>query len=286
MHPGLLCLSSRGSRPSRMLTQRVATSAAPQTASRSNRMPSGCSPLRAADTGCACTRAGPTRLSPQERATRPLGKPDATFVAGFKTWLELGTGSAGTRRRFRMIAPMPINERERPNGEETGEPLTRRKAVSLLHRLGQASICARRWARARLGQDPVVCRRAIGLRAAPASVARQQRHAHCVVSMRSSTQPAAGRPPGSHKSLHHHQGRLASLAAGARLRGLASARLLAGAAASTATTRTSTSSGDVSRELEPPLRCVAIAPRSLRLLDEQGDLPRDGLSVAVTLDAH
>jgi hypothetical protein len=135
-----------------MLTQRVATSAAPQTASRSNRMPSGCSPLRAAGARCACTRAGPTRLSPQERATRPLGKPDATFVAGFKTWLELGTGSAGTRRRFRIIAPMPINERERPNGEETGEPLTRRKAVSLLHRLGQASICARRWARARLGR--------------------------------------------------------------------------------------------------------------------------------------
>jgi hypothetical protein len=170
MHPGLLCLSSRGSRPSRMLTQRVATSAAPQTASRSNRMPSGCSPLRAAGARCACTRAGPTRLSPQERATRPLGKPDATFVAGFKTWLELGTGSAGTRRRFRIIAPMPINERERPNGEETGEPLTRRKAVSLLHRLGQASICARRWARARLGRGAGAWRLCIGRRAAPAVV--------------------------------------------------------------------------------------------------------------------
>ena len=32
--------------------------------------------------------------------------------------------------------------------------------------------------------------------------------------------------------------------------------------------------------------CVAIAPRSLRLLDQQGDLPRDDLSVGVTLDAH
>jgi hypothetical protein len=51
---------------------------------------------------------------------------------------------------------MPINERERPNGEETGEPLTRRKAVSLLHRLGQASVCARRWARARLGRTASV----------------------------------------------------------------------------------------------------------------------------------
>ena len=30
----------------------------------------------------------------------------------------------------------------------------------------------------------------------------------------------------------------------------------------------------------------AIAPRSLRLLDQQGDLPRDDLSVGLTLDAH
>jgi hypothetical protein len=107
-----------------------------------------------------------------------------------------------------------------------------------------------------LGRDPVVCRRAIGVRAAPASVARQQPHAHCVVAMRSSTQPAAGRPPGSHKSLHHHQGRRASLAAGARLRGLASARLLAGAVRGTTTTRTSANAS--------LRRCSSASPRSPR----------------------
>jgi len=45
--------------------------------------------------------------------------------------------------------------------------------------------------------------------------------------------------------------------------------------------------GGPPRNRRPHLpRCVAIAPRSLRLLDQQGDLPRDDLSVGLTLDAH
>ena len=48
--------------------------------------------------------------------------------------------------------------------------------------------------------------------------------------------------------------------------------------------------GFVATLAEPAPQADVLAPgpsrRSLRLLDEQGDLPRDDLSVGVTLDAH
>jgi hypothetical protein len=50
-----------------------------------------------------------------------LARPDATFVAGFKAWLRLGYCVRKGEKAIRIVAPMPIAQRERANGEETGE---------------------------------------------------------------------------------------------------------------------------------------------------------------------
>ena len=40
-----------------------------------------------------------------------LARPDATFVAGFKAWLDLGYCVRKGEKAIRIIAPMPVNER-------------------------------------------------------------------------------------------------------------------------------------------------------------------------------
>jgi hypothetical protein len=53
----------------------------------------------------------------------------ATFVAGFKQWLALGYCVTRGSRALRIMAPMPVKERDRQTGEETGETITLFKAV-------------------------------------------------------------------------------------------------------------------------------------------------------------
>ncbi len=54
-------------------------------------------------------------------AARRIGTTDATFVAGFKAWLALGYCAKKGERAIAIIAPLPIKDRDRISGEETGE---------------------------------------------------------------------------------------------------------------------------------------------------------------------
>jgi antirestriction protein ArdC len=55
----------------------------------------------------------------------------ATFVAGFKQWLALGYCVKRGSRAIRIMAPMPVRERDRQTGEETGETITLFKTAAV-----------------------------------------------------------------------------------------------------------------------------------------------------------
>jgi hypothetical protein len=75
------------------------------------------------------SRAGLARLSLSNQLLVALAKPNATFVAGFKAWLQLGYCVRRGEKAIRIIAPMPIKERDRATGEETGGTITLFKTV-------------------------------------------------------------------------------------------------------------------------------------------------------------
>jgi hypothetical protein len=75
------------------------------------------------------SRAGLARLSLSNQLLVALARPDATFVAGFKAWLDLGYCVRMGETAIRIIAPMPIKERDRSTGEETGGTITLFKTV-------------------------------------------------------------------------------------------------------------------------------------------------------------
>jgi hypothetical protein len=77
------------------------------------------------------SHAGLARLSLSNQLLVALAKPDATFVAGFKAWLELGYCVKKGEKAIRIIAPMPIKERDCATGEETDETITLFKRVSV-----------------------------------------------------------------------------------------------------------------------------------------------------------
>jgi hypothetical protein len=77
------------------------------------------------------SRAGLARLSLSNQLLVALSRPDASFVAGFKAWRDLGYCVRKGEKAIRIIAPMPIKERERATGEETGETITLFKGVSV-----------------------------------------------------------------------------------------------------------------------------------------------------------
>ena len=70
------------------------------------------------------SRAGLARLSLSNQLLIALAQPDATFVAGFKAWLQLGYSVRKAEQAIRIIAPMPIRQRDRATGEQTGETIT------------------------------------------------------------------------------------------------------------------------------------------------------------------
>jgi N-terminal domain of anti-restriction factor ArdC len=76
-------------------------------------------------------RAGLARLSLSNQLLVALARPDASFVAGFKAWLDLGYCVRKGEKAIRIIAPMPLKERDRATGEETGETITLFKSVSV-----------------------------------------------------------------------------------------------------------------------------------------------------------
>ncbi len=63
------------------------------------------------------SQAGLARLSISNQLLVALARPDATFVAGFNTWLRLGFAVRKGERAVAIIAPLPVKERDWVTGE-------------------------------------------------------------------------------------------------------------------------------------------------------------------------
>ncbi len=79
-------------------------------------------------------RAGLRRLSLSNQLLVAMACPEATFVAGFNTWLRLGYAVRKGERAIAIIAPLPLKHRDRVNGEETGETRVLFKTVFVFDR--------------------------------------------------------------------------------------------------------------------------------------------------------
>jgi hypothetical protein len=77
---------------------------------------------------------GLARLSLNNQLLVAVSRPDATFVAGFKAWLKLGYCVRKGETAIRIIAPLPVREREGATGEETGETRVLFKTVFVFDR--------------------------------------------------------------------------------------------------------------------------------------------------------
>jgi hypothetical protein len=75
-------------------------------------------------------RNGLSRYSLSNQLLIALACPQATFVAGFRAWLELGYCVCKGERAIRIMAPMPIKDRE-PDGpdQEVGEGKSRSRVL-------------------------------------------------------------------------------------------------------------------------------------------------------------
>jgi hypothetical protein len=80
------------------------------------------------------SRNGLARYSFNNQLLIALARPDATFVAGFRTWRELGYQVCRSEKAIWILAPMPVKERDRLSGEETGEVRTWFRAVPVFDR--------------------------------------------------------------------------------------------------------------------------------------------------------
>lgn len=86
-------------------------------------------------------RGGLARLSLNNQLLVALSCPDATFVAGFKAWLALGYCVRKGETAIRIIAPMPIKNRDDDRqSDEDAQPRLLFKAVSVFDRTR-----SRRW---------------------------------------------------------------------------------------------------------------------------------------------
>jgi N-terminal domain of anti-restriction factor ArdC len=80
------------------------------------------------------SQAGLARLSLSNQLLVALARPDATFVAGFKSWLRLGFAVRKGERAIAIIAPLPVKQRDSVSGEQTGETLVLFKTVFVFDR--------------------------------------------------------------------------------------------------------------------------------------------------------
>jgi hypothetical protein len=80
------------------------------------------------------SQVGLARLSLSNQLLVALARPDATFVAGFKAWPRLGYAVKTGERAIAIIAPLPVKERDRLSGEETGETVIFFKTVFVFDR--------------------------------------------------------------------------------------------------------------------------------------------------------
>jgi len=80
------------------------------------------------------SQAGLARLSVSNQLLVALARPDATFVAGFNAWLGLGYCVKKGERAIAIIAPLPIKDRDKLSGKETGESRLLFKTVFVFDR--------------------------------------------------------------------------------------------------------------------------------------------------------
>ena len=80
------------------------------------------------------SRNGLARYSVNNQLLIALARPDATFVAGFRAWLELGYQVRKGEKAIWILAPLKIKERDSMGGEETGETRTLFRAVPVFDR--------------------------------------------------------------------------------------------------------------------------------------------------------
>jgi antirestriction factor ArdC-like protein len=88
----------------------------------------------------ARARNGLARYSVSNLCLILLAQPDASFVAGFKAWLELGYCVRKGERAIRIFAPMSLKERDAISGEETGDTRVLFRVVSVFDRSQVAPI--------------------------------------------------------------------------------------------------------------------------------------------------
>src|SRR5450631_2565845 len=80
------------------------------------------------------SRNGLARYSVNNQLLIAFARPDATFVAGFRAWLELGYQVRKGEKAIWILAPLKIKERDPASGEETGETRTLFRAVPVFDR--------------------------------------------------------------------------------------------------------------------------------------------------------
>jgi hypothetical protein len=80
------------------------------------------------------SRTGLAKYSVNNQLLIALVRPDATFVAGFRAWLELGYQVRKGEKAIWILAPLKIKERDRLSGEETGDTRTLFRAVPVFDR--------------------------------------------------------------------------------------------------------------------------------------------------------
>ena len=71
-------------------------------------------------------KGGLARLSLNNQLLVALSCPDATFVAGFKAWLELGYCARKGEKAIRIVAPIPIKPTD---DQDTNEDSSRRRVL-------------------------------------------------------------------------------------------------------------------------------------------------------------
>jgi hypothetical protein len=77
---------------------------------------------------------GLARLSLNNQLLVALSRPDATFVAGFKAWLDLGYCVRKGEKAIRIVAPMPIKDRDAERDDEKVQTRVLFKGVSVFDR--------------------------------------------------------------------------------------------------------------------------------------------------------
>jgi hypothetical protein len=80
------------------------------------------------------SQAGLARLSLSNQLLVAIARPDATFVAGFKAWLRLGYAVRKGERAVAIIAPVPVKDHDKANGEDTDKARLLFKTVFVFDR--------------------------------------------------------------------------------------------------------------------------------------------------------